>query len=321
MDKYEYNVKQSKILHDYIGQDKKVKINGYNLETLGEINEALDNYKLVSTKFFLVSSLLKKINFNLASQWIRICSSLRNQKELFFACKMKLKECGITKEQRNAILYSIKLFTERCIRIENDILPEYFNLTPLMEYEEKLMAKGQTLNDFLNSHLDNKGKRFEDEELNNITDAIMDEVGNDTRYLNRLNDYMNMINAKVDKYKSEKKSENLKKNINAAQDRLTYLANGVHKNIICNLSKFANFDFDKVHQYKVNGEKYVKIIIACKVYHGSSKGALYYVNKSEELSTSLSNSLVLAEKDPIPDKIQKMVDENKIVITEILFPA
>lgn len=325
---YDYSVRQHDILHNYLSQEKIVKLNKYNTKALMKVNDVLITYTPILQKFLLISSLLKVIENKLASQWIRINTSLKKQKYLFLSCKFKLKECGITEEQYNAIVYSVDKFQKRLLWIETHILPEYFVLTPLKEYEEKLNAEGNSLDSILNEYIKNhktndgnniNGIDIEDDFFDDIANNIMQEISDNVEYIERFEKYYTRKQLLLEKTKQEKKEEKIKNNIEMAKDKLACLSRDVHKNINYRLDKFHHFDFNKILEYKEKGEKLVKIIIACKVT-SRKNASLYYVSRNETLSHSLSNAMVLSEFESIPNSIQKMVDENKIVITEILFP-
>lgn len=318
MHAYDYSRRQHKILHDYLGQDKIINVNKRNIEVLREINEVFIDYTPILQRLVLISSLLKRIDHSLDNQWIKIGVSLKKQKFLFIACRYQLKKCGITEEQYNAISYSIKKFKKRLIWVRDYMFPEYINLTPLKEYEEKLIANGQSLDDILSNHIEQHCNNVE-EDFDDVADNIMQEMANDTKYLERLEKYYTRKKALVEKTKNEKSKEKLSKKIEIAQERLAYLSKGVHRNITYNLDNFHKFDFDKLHECKVRGDKFAKIIITCYVT-GRSNARLHYVNRNATLGESLSNAMVLGENDPVPASIQEMVDTNKIAICEILFP-
>ena len=319
---YEYRDKQQQILQEYLQQNKKINLNKYNIEVIREINGVFEIYTPTLRKFYLISKLLKHIDIGLCRQWINICVSLKNQKLLFGVCRSKLKTTGVTKKQRDAILYAINEFQKRLNWVQENILPEYIDLTPLKEYSESLTSTGQSLDDILIDYINSNNRPEDDfDSFDCIAEIIIEKTSNNTEYLKRLDEYKHRKNIIAQKIKAEERDKKLQTQLSNAYDRLSYLSNVVHKNIYNNIYLYSNFDFDKLHFYKLRGEKLAKIIIACKVSHKSAHGACYYIDKNNKLSESLSRSLVLAEHDMIPSEIQELVDEKKIVITEILFPV
>jgi hypothetical protein len=273
-------------------------------------------------KFSLITKLLKSIDDVLHAQWINILSSLKKQKGLFSSCRKCVKNNGLTQEQYTAIMYFLNKYRERIIRINDLIAPEYYELTPLKEYEEELIANGQTLDDILNNILNeyNDFSVSEEEIFGPIAEEIINKASKNTAYIERLERYNQIRAIRVQKIQSDIKSKKLTKNLEIAEARLINLSRIVNHNINNNISGYRKFDFDKILKYKQQGEKLVKVIIACKV-SGRSNASLYYVSKNETLTNSLCNALILGENECIPTVIQEMVDNHKIVVSEVLFPA
>jgi hypothetical protein len=321
MNEFDYGRKYSKIFVDYLEQKDIIKLNKLNVAAIRRLNEVMELYRPVGRRFAIVTKLLERIDEPMKWKWVNILKSLKRQKELYHVCKMQLKTCGITLEQYKAIVREFDLFKKRFTDINSNIFPEYIKFTPLKEFEEELIAKGDSLDNMLNDYISEHENvyRMHDDDFEVIANDIFKKSTN-TDYLKRLQQYHEDMELLKQRNKRVQKEEKLIKNKQAAEEKLLGFSKIVYKNINGNLNGLKKLDFDKIIELKNRGENNVKIIIAYKISSNKNTRG-YYINKQGELTGAIVNALILAENESIPEVTQQMVDENKIAIAEVVFPA
>ncbi len=309
------------VFNDYVKNPKQKGTNRMNIAALREMNDVLNAYKPFIRKAALVALLLQRIDGGLYRQWVRIERSVKDQRRLYYACKMNLRTYGIDEHQYKAIMYSIKKLRNRYEYVSTVVFNEYVKLTPLKEYEEVLQQSGTTLDEVLDKVLENNDDC-------SLTDPVFERFADDViihansvEYLTRLQEYKDRKHAQGQQRKAEETQAKAELQYQLVTEKLTREANNIHQKLMKSFDGKCLLDADMLHRYRMHGVKFIKILVASKVKAGA-KAKVFYINKSYQLSPTLgTHTMIFNANDAIPKSVQKMIDDNVIVVQEIIIPA
>lgn len=341
--KFKYDRMISDFLKKYplnkIDDIKSEKLNNKNLEIIRCINEYNDKFYYFNRIIRIISNYFKSMIDDDASKYgykkiFDIWNSVKSQQFVIgYHSKKVIKKIALTADLYKAFKYSIGSCINRFDYLLDNVIIEYINITPLYDYKNILEEKGSSLyEDILEFFPIDITIEKDDPLIQSYIELVNVKTLNREEWKDNFNKYKEKYDEDIsfrNKYKAEQKVEAKRNNAENVQIILNNSANMLYHNFelafqyscydnraYVSLVKVKERALEFKEQNKCND---AKILLLAKVFTGSKGITKYYNADSYELmSNSIKNATIMKVDDPIPDEIQKLVDEFKMVYFEFI---
>lgn len=302
-----------RIFDKYIASRSSVSPNDRNNKASEKITEVLDEYYIVDRKFKLFLIMLEPIDSMIFRQWKDILLTNDEFSRALRRCLSRLKRYGITDMQSKAISHKINCYRERMTRIIDYIYPEYIKFTPFYEYKDGENTFDDLLTDtvVLNDDLD-----ISDEFFKFFAESIVESMDDSEEYIARLMKYKNMIRDRKIKEQEWREICRRKHSIEAANKRLSFYTPKVRKYFSVNAAS-EKVDRIRLEDLRKKGVTTGKLLMVTPIAGQSSH--IFFISNTGEFVTGVKKAWIFKETDPIPPKVQSMVDSGAVAMLDMTF--
>lgn len=333
---YDKNKYMTDMFHEfldvYIDNTENKALKKINVELLREINEYNDNYLYFQRVTTVIAAFLKQveeIDESIVHKLLQMKQSAKNQYQMIMLAKKIIKKTSFDSKYEESIRHTLSCVQKRVTYLLNVVTTAYMEMTPLINYRNKLEKEGKSFFDEIINEFpleDKLGLDLENELLQEYIHKVLSVSGDSDDWKNELTRYQKWIQEKqekIEKGKAEVKQENKKKQYDSAMKKLFDESNRIQKKY--NDAIFAskrdplkNLDY-RVQKFRAEGRKENKIVLLAKTSKGINAKVYYYCeNMKNYLADGISKSTILGEFDELPQEIMDKVASYDMAMVEVL---
>lgn len=333
---YDRNDYMNKMFHEFLdihsGDFEKRSVKKINIEILRDINEYKEHYIYFQRITTIICAFLKQIeeiDKNTLSKLLQLKHSVKKQYTMVSFAKDIIKVTSFDSKYEIPIKSVITSVNKRLDYLLNLVATAYIEMTPLVNYKNKLEENGKSFYDEIINEFpleENIGYDEDNELLQNYIKKIL-SISSDSedwkkelgRYQKWILDKQNLIEKGRAEEKLKKKKQlkelaekHLRKECDDIRNRYDTVLLSDFRDPLRNLANRAD-------TFRRNGRLENKIVLLAKTNKGYNAATYYYSEKSKDYMTSgLSNCTILGEFDELPNEIMQKVDNCDLAMVEML---
>lgn len=332
----------------------KGSINKYNIDLVRMINDYIVKYKYFNRIEHVIQNYIyhfwidetegnDKYLFRYVFNNIkRISGGVRSTSRIYYRLKSILKKVPIDQSLYKAIKQCCLVQTNRLDRLIENILPEYINITPLYDFMKILEKEGVDIFDYIIESVPlgkYNSNNFDDmdEDITSLIEVINELTVDKFEWKENLNKYKELHETRkklAAESKEHDKMKEKKRKAESVQNVLYQKASDLQKNYDRSFQAITGgkgTDSKAKHDLLVLKEEAiyfkeenhcddVKILLLAHVRKSNCAVVKYYRNKQGEsyFADSIKFATLLKLDDPIPEDIQKKVDNYDLVFHEFI---
>lgn len=244
----------------------------------------------------------------------RVYQGIKEQQKILFGLKRSLQIIPLPLHYIPAIQYQLKKFNDR-IQYLKPIMQTYINMSPLADYEKTLPEEISLLDDIWNHTSEWEDEKPEIRKKNRETyiQHILTSVN-----IHSVNEARIKYEKQQDKRIDSGKQKEIQKKKDRAMDIASYKADILWKNIRTGRTILANKLYSKC--LNMPEAKIFLLVRVSSAYQNRGTGlkSVWYIDENGELTAAPTKVQVYPVDAVLPNKIQKLIDNNTFVYTELI---